>query len=187
MIQSRETVSTSPDERTVRYYLSENLISASEEKQGAATVYKYFHLLQLLAIKKLQAEHLSIRQIREMIAEQNEKHLEDLLANNLNAKNEAQKFLESLLSKSQSESDSTSFAKVSKQPSASAAHLSAEPDANRQFSRLNNNVWERIEIEAGLEVHINANFAVPTDNTKVEELLQKIGRLIEKYRSSKRA
>ncbi|MEP6924665.1 MAG: MerR family transcriptional regulator, partial [Pyrinomonadaceae bacterium] len=77
MTQSHETVTTSPDERTVRYYLSENLISASEEKRGTATVYSYFHLLQLLAIKKLQAEHLSIRQIRKMIAEQSENQLED--------------------------------------------------------------------------------------------------------------
>lgn len=186
MIQSRETVTASPDERTVRYYLSENLISASEEKQGTATVYSYFHLLQLLAIKKLQAEHLLIRQIRKMIAEQSENQLEDLLANKQNAKNEAQRFLESLLSTSQSGSEGASFAKLSRQQRAPSANPLAAPDAKRQSPSLNNNVWERFEIEDGLELHINGDFAAPIDDTKLEWLLQKIRRLIEKYRSSKR-
>jgi DNA-binding transcriptional MerR regulator len=187
MIQSRETVTASPDERTVRYYLSENLISASEEKRGTATVYSYFHLLQLLAIKKLQAEHLSIRQIRKMITEQSENQLEDLLANKQNAKNEAQKFLESLLSSTSQSTpeERASFAKLPRQPSIPVAKTSAEPDASRQFPILNKDVWSRFEIETGLELHINENFVAPADDTKVEWLLQKIRLLIEKYRSSK--
>src|ERR1044071_8719113 len=65
--QERGTVSEVPDERTIRYYLSEGLLSPAEEKQGTASVFGYRHLLQLLVVKKLQAEGLPIRAIREQI------------------------------------------------------------------------------------------------------------------------
>src|SRR5919201_7087229 len=76
--QERGSVSEVPDERTVRYYISEGLISAPEGKQGAASVYGYLHLLQLLAVKRLQADHLPIRKIRELVEGKGEGELERL-------------------------------------------------------------------------------------------------------------
>ena len=67
LAQVRGTVSEVPDERTIRYYLAENLLSPAEDKQGTASVFGYRHLLQLLVVKKLQAEHLPIRKIRELV------------------------------------------------------------------------------------------------------------------------
>src|SRR5438876_3184694 len=53
--QERGSVTEVPDERMVRYYTAEGLLSAPEGRQGASAVYGYTHLLQLLVVKRLQA------------------------------------------------------------------------------------------------------------------------------------
>ena len=185
-VQERETVTALPDERTVRYYLSENLISSSDEKQGTASVYGYLHLLQLLAIKKLQADHLSIRQIRKIVADRNESQLEDLLVakDAGESKNEAQKFLESLLLKTETPNLASPSASVL--PNAPASST-GELRSTRNFPTLKNGIWERFELEPGLELHISENFAAPTDGKEIGRLLQKVQQLIENYRSKKRS
>lgn len=185
-VQERETVTALPDERTVRYYLSENLISSSDEKQGTASVYGYLHLLQLLAIKKLQADHLSIRQIRKIVADRNESQLEDLLVakDAGESKNEAQKFLESLLLKTETPNLASPSASVlPNAPASSTGKLRS----TRNFPTLKNGIWERFELEPGLELHISENFAAPTDGKEIGRLLQKVQQLIENYRSKKRS
>jgi DNA-binding transcriptional MerR regulator len=77
--QARGTVTSVPDERTIRYYMAEGLVQTPEEKQGTASVFGYLNLLQLLTVKKLQAEHLPIRKIRELVAGKSEQELETLL------------------------------------------------------------------------------------------------------------
>src|SRR5215216_7985385 len=97
--QERGTVTSVPDERTIRYYMAEGLIQTPEEKQGTASVFGYLNLLQLLTVKKLQAEHLPIRKIRELVAGRNEQELETMLGvRGTSGKNtEAKRYLESLL------------------------------------------------------------------------------------------
>src|SRR4029078_12090171 len=100
--QQRGTVTTLPDERTIRFYLAEGLIQAPEQKQGPASVLGYLNLLQLLTIKKLQAEHLPIRKIRELVAGKSEEELEMLLgvgsvAAKKSRDSDAKRYLESLL------------------------------------------------------------------------------------------
>src|SRR5262249_22355218 len=77
--QERGTVTSVPDERTIRYYMSEGLIQTPGERQGTASVFGYLNLLQLLTVKKLQAEHLPIRKIREVVAGKGEQELEIML------------------------------------------------------------------------------------------------------------
>jgi DNA-binding transcriptional MerR regulator len=89
LVQERGTVTDVPDERTIRYYLSEGLIQPAEKKQGTASVFSYLHLLQLLVVKKLQADHLPIRKIRELVAGRNERQLERLLGVGSGARPEA--------------------------------------------------------------------------------------------------
>src|SRR4029078_2083998 len=94
--QQRGTVTTLPDERTIRFYLAEGLIQAPEEKQGTASVFGYLNLLQLLTIKKLQAEHLPLRNILELVAGKNEVELEMMLGvrGGATRKTEAKQYLE---------------------------------------------------------------------------------------------
>ena len=59
-MQEKGSVAEVPDERTVRYYLSEGLISPASERRGSASLYGYRQLLELLAVKRLQADYLPI-------------------------------------------------------------------------------------------------------------------------------
>src|SRR4029079_1429863 len=106
--QERGTVSVVPDQRTIRYYLAEGLIQASDEKQGTASVFSYLNLLQVVAVKKLQAEHFPIRKIRELVSGKGEEELESLIGigNHTSKKvadNDAKRYLESLLAPSMSQ------------------------------------------------------------------------------------
>src|SRR3712207_6448315 len=83
--QGRGTVRELPDERTVRYYLTAGLTPPAEEKQGPASVFEFRHLLQLLVVKKLQAEGLPIRAIRELVTGKTGRQLEDRKSTRLNS------------------------------------------------------------------------------------------------------
>ncbi len=173
LIQERGTVTDVPDERTVRYYLSEGLIQTPEEKQGTASVFTYLHLLQLLAVKKLQAEHLPIRKIRELVAGRSERELERLIGigqQQRKESNEATRYLESLLTK------------PPPPPSAPLAGVMAsmakfgESDESRS--------WQRVEIEPGLELHIRSDYEPPAESRKKRSLLDRIAGLIKSQKDN---
>ena len=156
--QARGTVTSVPDERTIRYYMAEGLIQTPEEKQGTASVFGYLNLLQLLTVKKLQAEHLPIRKIRELVAGKSEQELETLLGVGSTAKKsretEAKRYLESLLA-------------PAPVPEAAPPRQAAAPPQTDQSQS-----WQRVEIEPGLELHIRSDYAPPT-SARTKSLLEK--------------
>jgi DNA-binding transcriptional MerR regulator len=77
--QERGTVAEYPNERTVRYYLSENLLPEPLGKAGSASIFGYEHLVSLVAIKKLQSEGLPINVIKGVIEGRSIEELEGLL------------------------------------------------------------------------------------------------------------
>lgn len=159
--QARGTVTSVPDERTIRYYMAEGLVQTPEEKQGTASVFGYLNLLQLLTVKKLQAEHLPIRKIRELVAGKSEPELETLLGIGSTAKKsretEAKRYLESLLAP-------TPISQGAAPRQAAAA--APPPQADQSQS------WQRVEIEPGLELHIRSDYAPPT-SARTKSLLEK--------------
>lgn len=163
--QARGTVTSVPDERTIRYYMAEGLVQTPEEKQGTASVFGYLHLLQLVTVKKLQAEHLPIRKIRELVAGKSEQELETLLgvgtqARKKSRETEARRYLESLLAPP-----------ASKAPPimAAAPPRQAAPSAPQQLDHS----WQRIEIEPGLELHIRSDYSPPATTGKTRSLLER--------------
>ena len=156
--QARGTVTSVPDERTIRYYMAEGLVQTPEEKQGTASVFGYLNLLQLLTVKKLQAEHLPIRKIRELVAGKSEQELETLLGIGNTAKKsretDAKRYLESLLAPSSA-------------PAAAPLKEAAPPPQTDQSQS-----WQRVEIEPGLELHIRSDYAPPT-SARTKSLLEK--------------
>lgn len=156
--QQRGTVTSVPDERTIRYYLAEGLIQTPEEKQGTASVFSYLNLLQLLTVKKLQAEHLPIRKIRELVAGKSEQELETLLGvpRPSGKKTEAKRYLESLLAT----------------PS-SAPQMDAAPPAPPPEKFDASHSWQRVEIEPGLELHIRSDYSPPATTGKTRSLLER--------------
>src|SRR4028118_1550782 len=118
-----------PDERTLRYYLAEGLLSPASDKQGTASVFGYVHLLQLLVVKKLQSEHLPIRKIKELVDGRTERELERLLGLDAKAgaKQEAHSYLEKLLTRSTSPSASTPHSQNSNSTADGAARPAPQP------------------------------------------------------------
>ena len=158
--QARGTVTSVPDERTIRYYMAEGLVQTPEEKQGTASVFGYLNLLQLLTVKRLQAEHLPIRKIRELVAGKGEQELETLLgigstAPKKSRETEAKRYLESLLAPT---------------PAAAAAPLKAAAPPPQQIDQSHS--WQRVEIEPGLELHIRSDYSPPT-SARARSLLEK--------------
>ncbi len=77
--QSRYRVSVYPDDRTIRFYITQGLVDRPSEYQRGASVFGVRHLLQVLAIKKLQAEYLPLRKIKELIAGLEDDGLKEVL------------------------------------------------------------------------------------------------------------
>ncbi len=173
LAQERGTVTEVPDERTVRYYLTEGLLSPAEEKQGTASVFGYRHLLQLLVVKKLQAEHLPIRKIRDLVDGRTERELERLLGaeDGITAKkNEALSYLEQLLTKPAPPQSAQPPSRSVMSPPPAAQNLSGGTGAG---------TWSRIELEPGLELHIHDQYRPPLEARGLRRLTQLILRVIE--------
>lgn len=179
--QERGTVSDVPDERTIRYYLTEGLVSPAEDKQGTASVFGYRHLLQLLVVKKLQAEHLPIRKIRELVESREVRDLERLLGleGGATSKNEALSYLEKLLTKPAPASQATSARPLNFSSSVSPSVSPSAPSPQFSPSSGSTGAWKRIEIEPGLELHVQSSYQPPTETRGLRRLTQVIMRLIE--------
>ena len=56
-----------PDTRTIRYYTTLGLLSPPSEMRGRVAYYDETHVLQIVAIKQLQAQNLSLSDIQQKI------------------------------------------------------------------------------------------------------------------------
>jgi DNA-binding transcriptional MerR regulator len=65
-----------PDRRTIRYYTTLGLIDRPAEMRGRTALYGQRHLLQIVAIKRLQARGLSLAQIQEQLVGQSDRALD---------------------------------------------------------------------------------------------------------------
>ena len=183
-VQGKGTVSDFPDERTVRYYLSEGLISPAVEKQGTASVFGYIHLLQLLAIKKLQSDHIPIRKIREIVGGSNERQLERLLFTGGDAgeRNDARRYLESLLVRPSVSESRTGAPRPRSPASPTQAYMSPPGEAEvSAFASEGIAKWERVEVEPGLEMHIRSDYVLNSDQSslsRIRDLIEKALRML---------
>src|SRR5262245_26806149 len=67
-----------PDRRTVRYYTTLGLVDRPAELRGRTAYYGRKHLLQLVAIKRLQARGLTLTQVQQHLFGLNEEELRQL-------------------------------------------------------------------------------------------------------------
>ena len=65
--QASARVRAVPDRRTIRYYTTLGLLDRPAEMRGRTALYAERHLLQLLAIKRLQADGLSLAAVQERL------------------------------------------------------------------------------------------------------------------------
>jgi DNA-binding transcriptional MerR regulator len=69
-----------PDQRTIRYYSTLGLLDRPAEMRGRTAYYSRRHLLQLVAIKRLQARDLSLAEIQQRLLGASNSVLERLVA-----------------------------------------------------------------------------------------------------------
>jgi DNA-binding transcriptional MerR regulator len=183
LAQERGTVSEVPDERTIRYYLTEGLISPAEDKQGTASVFSYRHLLELLVVKKLQSEHLPIRKIRDLVDGRTERELERLLGaeGSPRVKNEALSYLEKLLMKPAAPPSPQAPQMLRQATSTEMQASSAPPAPQSSPTGVGSGTWSRVEIEPGLELHVHDQYQPPREAKGLRRLTQTILRVIESH------
>lgn len=75
---SNRQIRSIPDTRTIRYYTTIGLIDRPVEMRGRTALYGFRHLLQLVAIKRLQAEGHSLQAIQQKLAGLPDQRLVDL-------------------------------------------------------------------------------------------------------------
>ena len=177
--QERGSVSEVPDERMVRYYASEGLIAPPEGRQGSAAVYGYTHLLQLLAVKKLQADHLSIKNIRELVEGKAERDLEQILnirgaGRTEHSRNSATEYLESLLKPARAQAPTMPTPTIV--PGAAASGQLQYPSAPSA-----NTAWARLEVDPGLELHVRDDYRAPDDSRERQRLARRVLNAIENF------
>lgn len=64
-----------PDLRTIRYYTTLGLLDRPAQMRGRTALYAHRHLLQLVAIKRLQARGLALAEIQEKLLGQTDRKL----------------------------------------------------------------------------------------------------------------
>ena len=65
--QTRYKVTERPDARTIRYYVTQGLLPKPVGYEGGRARYSGSHLLRLVWIKKLQAEHHTLARIAKLL------------------------------------------------------------------------------------------------------------------------
>ncbi len=176
--QERGTVTEIPEERTVRYYLSEGLIPEADDKQGLKSVFGFRHLLAILVIKQLQSEHLPIRKIREIIGDMTQRELERLLGPEFgiaDPTNEAKSYLEGLLT---TREPPRKFADMG--PPQSPRSMAMQSRSQRPRARQSG--WQRFDIYPGIEINIRDDFRFTGDRTILEDIVDEIRRLLTSRR-----
>jgi DNA-binding transcriptional MerR regulator len=76
--QASGRVSEVPSSRTIRYYASHGLLDAPKDWEGRTAIYGRRHLMQLVAIKRLQAKGQALSAIQERLHGVSEKELESI-------------------------------------------------------------------------------------------------------------
>lgn len=78
--QTRYKVNARPDVRTVRYYTSQRLLPKPLGYDAGRARYSGTHLLRLLLIKRMQAEHQTLQRIRTVLADATDAEVLDALS-----------------------------------------------------------------------------------------------------------
>ncbi|HEY7315139.1 MAG TPA: MerR family transcriptional regulator [Gemmataceae bacterium] len=76
--QANGRVREVPDVRTIRFYTTRSLIDRPAQMRGRTALYGERHLLQLVAIKRLQAKGLTLAEIQVQVVGQSNRRLREL-------------------------------------------------------------------------------------------------------------
>lgn len=199
--QDRGTVADYPKERSLRYYISEGLISQASGKRGLNSLFGYDHLLTVLAIKKLQSEGVPINLIKTLIEGKDTAELELVVGDELlsavslalggepppmpMAAAPGSDIQFSLVDPPKAQNRAKGFLQSllfqgtpESRPEDSMPLLSVSSARPAKKSIADEpSRWDRYEIQPGFELHINERYAAsdPDDpRPKLHEMIEKI-------------
>jgi DNA-binding transcriptional MerR regulator len=167
----RATAHLSITERTVRQYLSEDLLGEPATGQGGASlVFNYGNLLRLLAVKKLLAAHWSVIKIKEFMTALDTSALEQIVVGGTlrsggasGAPNTSESGERALnMHASERNADTPDHAAT---PTPALASLAIESARRTERTSM-----EWIELAPGLEIKVRRGFRPPRNEDERERL-----------------
>jgi len=154
-------------ERTLRYYISHGLVDRPSGKEGSSALYGYRHLLQLLALKRLQASYLPVKKIREIVPESTNDALRAIISggeqggpmetgslSSTSPRDSAIAFLDSI---SQDRPVTRSSQSRGAPPPSSPALNVQSPSGTAGSTPPAAQSWERYALDDGIELHIRSD------------------------------
>ena len=157
--------------RTIRFYIAQGLLP-SPGQQGPATRYTDEHLERLLAIKKLQAAHLPLAEIRTQLRAMGADDVSELAETTTpNApRDSAVDYIQSILRRSApAAAAAPALQSVPAQPSAQPQPQPPEPGRSQ---------WDRVAITPDIELHVRRPLT-RGDNKRVSRLIEIARQLFE--------
>jgi DNA-binding transcriptional MerR regulator len=140
-----------PDSRTIRYYTTLGILDRPAAMRGRIALYGRRHLLQLVAIKRLQAQGLSLAQVQERV---------------LGLSNAALRRLDAALSV---EGTGAESAPPDSSPRAESFwRLSGSPDEEPASSSVAS--WQRVVLDGGVELSMEATRELDHDEVRVIQM-----------------
>lgn len=172
--------------RLVRHYTTQGLLD-KPLRQGREVRYEYRHLLQLLVVRRLLAEGLTVRALGALIADQPNSALEALLQGgvqlSVESANPALAFLQQVRSRTASSLPARSSSETRQKKQGASAAPIINPDFKEvsrsenqedlpQLSKTDVSRLYRIEVLPGLEIQISDAFVYPASPQEQANLLQ---------------
>jgi DNA-binding transcriptional MerR regulator len=164
--QPSERVSERLNERALRYYISEGIIDRPVGKSGTSSLYSNRHLLQILALKRLQSSFLPIKQIKEVLPDKSDDELRGIVAGKPDKdtpkeRQDALFYLDSLLPENHEKArvEIPATGKRKPYPKSLQPNLSLY-ESKSSFSEAKPPAiesWERFVLDDGIELNIRSD------------------------------
>ncbi len=160
-VQPRYKVVIFPDVRTVRFYAANRMIDPPAKRRGNRVLYDYHHILQLIALKLLQAQYMPLRAVRPLIEGKSIEEMEEIINSVLVGRSEKE------LLQQMSKAAKTLVGEVPA-PAYAVARPIGTPYPTPEE-------WHRFAITPWLEVVVRpeaARQATPTELNRVAEMVR---------------
>jgi DNA-binding transcriptional MerR regulator len=182
-------------ERTVRHYLSEDLLGPPTGQAGTSLVFNYGNLLRLLAVKKLLAEHWSVLKVKEFMTTLDTTALEQMIGATPGADARATPGDTQQGSMTPVTGETGEGALIGAERARGVADTSPDPVAAPQppplaslavesARRSERASMEWIELAPGLEVKVRRGFRPPRNREERERLVARFWSVVNRHTST---
>lgn len=184
----RERASARPGitERTVRQYLSEDLLGEPKGQSGTSLIFNYGNLLRLLAVKKLLAAHWSVIKVREFMTALDIAEIEQIAGDTLRSDEPS----ESGARDTTETGERVPHMHAGERDTATLGHAAQPPAlaslAIESARRAERSSMEWIELAPGLEIKVRRGFRPPRNQEERERLAARFWSVINRNTETKR-